>query len=309
LQIKYKTIFNPNPSTYVITYIKLTIEIFHNRMKSYKASQEELRKLSRYVYDTFQDIGVTSHMFSWRRRWHLLCETVANTMNTLNEGNLTTYIVGSQSEGSTTVGMQSDTDILIILDNHLVVLEEKGWRREKLNLLALKDEDTPPQFYKLRRMECDRLEYMTEPVDPTDVVEDQGTVLITNKYFDSFFDKFIGHLVQHKTTTHGPQVSQGGFISHGPSKSWTDKVDIVLAFPCTTLPEECLFLFQRPRLGHWPKPKTLELARQCPVFFMPQGPPNTVIESRVLQWRLSTTLIERHLMFDFTEVQMLVYIL
>ena len=66
--------------------------------------------------------------------------------------------------------------------------------------------------------------------------------------------------MQHKTTTHGPQVSQGGFISHGPSKSWTDELDLVLAFPCTTLPEECLFLFQRPRPGHWPKPKTLELA-------------------------------------------------
>jgi len=54
--------------------------------------------------------------------------------------------------------------------------------------------------------------------------------------------------------------------------------------------------------------KTLEYARRCPAFFVPQGPPNTVIEVRVLQWR-STTLIERQLMFDLTEVQMLEYIL
>ena len=79
-------------------------------MTSYKASQEELRKLSRYVYDTFQDIEVTSHMIHWRRRLYLLWETVANKMNTISGGNVTPYIVGSQSEGSTTVGMQSDTD-------------------------------------------------------------------------------------------------------------------------------------------------------------------------------------------------------
>ena len=52
------------------------------------------------------------------------------------------YIVGSQSEGSTTIGMNSDTDMFISNDHYLVLLEEKGWRRGKRNLLAFKDEDT-----------------------------------------------------------------------------------------------------------------------------------------------------------------------
>jgi len=82
---------------------------------------------------------------------------------------------------------------------------------------------------------------------------------------------------------------------------------MVNALPCATPPEKCQFLFERPRPGHWPKPKTLEYVRQCPAFFVPQGPPNTVIEVRVLQ-RRSTTLIERQLMFDINEVQMLVLI-
>jgi len=222
---------------------------------------------------------------------------------------LSQYIVGSQSEGSTTVGMNSDHDYLNSHYDHLVVLEEKGWRRGKLNLLALKDEETPPQFYKLRRMEHDRLGYVTEPFLSTDVVDDQGRVLMSNKWFDEPMESLVGHLVQHKRTTRGPQVSQGGLISHGPSRSWTEEIDHVYAIPCATLPEECQFLFQRPRPGHWPKPETLEYARQCPAFFVPQGPADTLIEIRVLQWRLSTTLTERLLMFDLTEVQMLVYIL
>jgi len=278
-------------------------------MTSYKGSQEELSRFSRYVYETFQDISVTSHMIHWRRHGHLLKETVRTTRDKMCGTSISTYIVGSQSEGSTTVGMKSDTDNFISRDDHLVVLEEKGWRRGKWNLLACKDEKTPPQFYKLRIMKPDRLGYVTEPLDPTDVVDAQGRVLVSNKCSDEALDKAWGHLVHHKSTAWGPQVSQGGLISHGPSRSWTDELDIVQALPCATLPEECQFLFQRPRPGHWPKPKTLEYARQCPAFFMPQGPANTLIEVRVLQWRLSITLIERQLMFDLTEVQMLVYIL
>jgi len=212
-------------------------------------------------------------------------------------------------EGSTTVGMKSDTDMFTSRDNHLVVLEEKGWCKEKWNLLAFKDEDTPPQFYKLWRMEHDKLGYITEPLHSTDAVDDQGRVLVSNKCFDEDMESIVGHLVQHKSTTHGPQVNVGGLISHGPSRSWTEQIDYVNALPCDTLPEECQFLFERPRPGHWPKQKSLEYAKQCPAFFVPQGPPNVVIEDRILQWRLSTTLIERQLMFDLTEVQMLVYIL
>jgi len=278
-------------------------------MTSYKFSQEELSQFSRYVYETFQDIAVTSHMIHWRRHGCLLEETVKTTGIKMCGEPFSQYIVGSQSEGSTTDGMNSDTDYFYSHCDHLVVLEEKEWRWGKWNLLAFEDEETPPQFYKLRRMEHDRLGYVTEPLLSTDVVDDQGRVLMSNKWLDEHMESTFGHLVQHKCTTRGPQVSQGGLISHGPSRSWTEKIDFVHALPCATLPEECQFLFQRPRPGHWPKPKTLEYARQCPAFFVQQGPANTLIEVRVLQWRLSTTLIERQLMFDLNEVQMLVYIL
>jgi len=278
-------------------------------MTSFNTSEEELSRISRYVYETFQDIAVTSHMIQWRRHGYLLDETLTTTGDILQGRFESTYIVGSQSEGSTTVGMNSDTDFLMCEDDHLVVLEEKGWRRGKRNLLAFKDEETPPQFYKLCRMELNRPGYVTEPLHSTDVVDDQGRVLVSNKWLDEAMDRAFGDIVQHKCTTRGPQVSQGALISHGPSRSPVEEVDMVNALPCAILPEECQFLFQRPRPGHWPEPKTLEYARQCPAFFVPQGPANTLIEVRVLQWRLSTTLIERRLMFDLTEVQMLVYIL
>jgi len=149
-------------------------------MTSYKGSQEELSRFSRYVYETFKDISVTSHMIHVRRHGCLLQETVWTTGSKLLGRGWSTYIVGSQSEGSTTVGMKSDTDIFFSHYDYLLVLEKKEWRRGKRNLLAFKDEETPPQFYKLRRMEHDRPGYVTEPLDSTDVVDDQGRVLVSN---------------------------------------------------------------------------------------------------------------------------------
>jgi len=52
-------------------------------------------------------------------------------------------------------------------------------------------------------------------------------------------------------------------IKHGPSRSWTDAFDIVDAFPCKNLPEECECLFKRSIPGHFPKPETLEYAKKC----------------------------------------------
>jgi len=129
------------------------------------------------------------------------------------------------------------------------------------------------------------------------VVDHEGRVLMSNMYFDLIAEQF--------NQRHGLDM----MIKHGPSISWTDEIDTVYALPCNNLPKECEVLFKRPRPGHFPKPETLEYAKKGPVFFIPQGHPNSHPNDRKLQWRLSTTLTEQALMFDFTEIQLLVYIL
>jgi len=266
-------------------------------MKSYKKSQEEY---SRDVYEAFQAIAVTSDMIHRRRHDRLLCETLMTTRSKILGYQVSDFIVGSQVEGSTTLGMQSDTDFVHSHDFAHVVLKLGAWQTGKGNLLAFKDETTPPQFYKLCRLQPTpdgRQEYRRVPVDNTDVVDHEGRVLMSNMYFDLIAEQF--------NQRHGLDM----MIKHGPSRSWTDDFDFVNAYPCNNLPEECEFLFKRSHPGHFPKPETLEYARKCPVFFIAQGHPHSDPNERKLQWRLSTTLTERALMFDFTEVQMLVYIL
>ena len=266
-------------------------------MTSYKKTKEEF---SRDVYEAFQAIGVTSDMILRRRHDYLLQETLFTTRLKLLGNPCSPFIVGSQVEGSTTLGMKSDLDNVARLDIFYVVLRLGAWQTDKINLLAFKDETTPPQFYKLCRLQPTpdgSQAYVRDPVKNTDMLNEKGKVLIKNTCVDTiamFTSKILG---------------QENIIKHGPSRSINDKTDLVVAFPCNDLPEECEDLYQRSRPGHWPKPETLEYARQCQVFFIPQGHPHSPLKERMLQWRLSTTLTERKLMFDFNEEQMLVYIL
>ena len=94
-------------------------------MTSYKKSQEEF---SRDVYEAFQAIGVTSDMIHRRRHDWLLKETVITTRDKLLGRTVFTFIVGSKVEGSTTIGMLSDTDFVWRHDDIQVVLKLGAWQ-------------------------------------------------------------------------------------------------------------------------------------------------------------------------------------
>jgi len=267
------------------------------RMTSYKKSQEES---SRDIYKAFQAIDVNLDMILRRRHNSRLAETLLTILNELMGVPQIVFHVGSQVEGSTTVEMKSDIDCVFFQDNFQVMLKLGAWHNGKTNLLAFKDETTPPQFYKLCRLQPapgGRQEYMRDKVDETDVVDEQGRVLVSNMIVDNTLK------ISFKGIVEGPVVK------HGPSRSFSDDFDIVYAFPCNELPPECEGLFTRSSPGHWPKSQTLKYARHLPVFFIPHGHPHSPLNERTLQWRLSTSLTERQLMFDFTEEQLLVYTL
>jgi len=248
--------------------------------------------MSRHLSRVLDDIGVIQDMTDLRRHIHLLNGTLETMSLTLRGYNEIAYIVGSQSEGTTTVGMDSDTDHFNILTDYLVVFDWAEWDRDKKIMLAIKDNTTPPQFCYLQRLKRDLPLKMDHPVKPTDEVDEEGRWLVSNNWDD----KYLWELYK----------PFGQLISHGPSKSFSDKIDLVFAFPCASMPEECEFLFRRPRPGHYPKPETLARARRCPTFLIPQG--HKFSEHKHLQWRISTSLWERFLVFDFTAEQQHVYV-
>ncbi|KAH3814766.1 hypothetical protein DPMN_143276 [Dreissena polymorpha] len=99
-----------------------------------------------------------------------------------------------------------------------------------------------------------------------------------------------------------------------------------MSIRCLSLPDNCIVLFKRPRPGHWPTKGTLSALEQCEVYMVYPGVQghtfgydterrlsfiklqydNKYVES---QWRISTNMTERLLMFDLNIVQMKAFVI
>ncbi|XP_052814438.1 uncharacterized protein LOC128241515 [Mya arenaria] len=254
---------------------------------------EDSRAWSLRVSRALNDIGVTRRIVARRRRTWLRIEAVNTLLCTLVGSDRTTYFFGSQSEGTTTLGMKSDVDILYSKTKHAVLLDWREWQMGKFNFLVKKTEGSPPQHCYLQRLRLDCPLPMTEVFDHENVIDCEGNVFVRNDVGDNSLQTQAGVKL----------------ISHGPSRSFGDDVDMVSAYQCARLPAECQFLFYRPRPGHWPTSDMLVQASQFPVFLVKQGYPDSPYHQRLLEWRFSTSLMERLLVFSFNIIQIKVYVL
>ncbi|XP_052774685.1 uncharacterized protein LOC128213175 [Mya arenaria] len=276
--------------------------------------RESMQQLSLHLSRVLGDIGVSRYIRTRRRRTFLMDETLDRIGDELAGRNITTYIFGSQTEGTTTLGMKSDRDYLVCNNDWPVILDWSEWRQGKANLLVVKNEQSPPQHCWLQRVRSDLPLPVTEVNRPSDMVDSEGRVLRTNTFIE------MHEKIRQMSTS-------GEMVQHGPSRSWNEMQDHIVAYHCTSLPEECKFLFCRPRPGHWPRPDTLAMARQTGVFLVPQGyteDPSRPVKCRSTtfhvpvenmhyplykrEWRFSTSIMERLLVFDMNIIQHKVYV-
>ncbi|XP_052762734.1 uncharacterized protein LOC128205256 isoform X1 [Mya arenaria] len=242
-----------------------------------------------------EDIGVTRRQtVKMRRNTWLAAEKIQTVLESIPNRKKTLYISGSQSEGTTTLGMESDTDCLRSLNDSPVFLDLSEWQPSPIcSFLVLQDESSPPQHCNLQILRFDLpLPATLDIINKKNNVEVDldGRVLLKNTIQDSNLQKNFG----------------ADFIRQGPSRSGSKDVDIVFAYHCAKQPKECQFLFHRPRPGHWPTPDILEQAKQTGTFLVPQGHSESC--NPKLEWRFSTNLIERLLMFNLNSTKIKAYI-
>ncbi|XP_052818741.1 uncharacterized protein LOC128244730 [Mya arenaria] len=273
-----------------------------------QAEQVLSLRLSRFL----EDIGVNRYMIARRRRTWLVREKGVTIRESLKGRNYKLYHFGSQSEGTTTVGMKSAIDTVLCYD-FPVILDWDEWQQGKLHLLVVKTEQFPPQHCWLQWLRRELPLPRTQVIIPSDVMDNEGRVLHTNSQMEL-----------HDTIRE--YSSSGEVVQHGPSRSWNED-DVVIAHHCSSLPNDCQFLFHRPRPGHWPRPDTLARVRQVGVFLVPQGysecpsrptrcrstalhvtPNNPYYPQSKWEWRFSTSMMERLLMFDMNTVQYKTYV-
>ncbi|XP_052790130.1 uncharacterized protein LOC128224353 [Mya arenaria] len=241
-----------------------------------------------------RDIGVTKQMVARRRRTYSIHEKMMNVITYIDNDRWikNAFVFGSQSEGTTTLGMKSDRDILQCMNDFSVIIDWADWEPGKRCLLVIKNDRSPPQHccIQIVKRDCPLPETLNNVNAKWDVEETMdGRVLLKNTFIDSVIKQNFGRL----------------FRKQGPSRSNSKDLDYINAFRYNGPLFECNFLFTRPKPGHWPRPEILTKARHCKTFLVPQG--HAESDQSKLEWRFSTSLIERLLMFDLNILKIQVY--
>ena len=246
---------------------------------------EYYHNLSLKLSEVLNDIGVNETNVIKRRQTILLEET----MRSFRDFDTTVFHFGSLSEGTTTSGLNSDFDTLNCKHKVNVIQDYADWQPGLCNLLMVKDENTPPGYCQLQVIRQDLpLPYVY--VDNEHCVKvSNDRVLLKNTFIKSSY-----------RNEHGPaDVAIGA--------PGVRDVDYVIAYPCKLLPKEAHPWFQRESANIWPTQEIKEYAGKSYCFVVPVG--SKVGQNEVLEWRISTSLAERCLMFSLNITQIRCYIL
>jgi len=240
--------------------------------------------LSEVLYQVLECVGVNPWVVERRRHTFLHREAAEDVHRHQDGHDMTHFHFGSQSEGTTTPGLQSDTDTLFSNNNINIMYSWADWQQGKENYLMVRDEDTPPQHYLLQCIRSDIPHPVTHIDDPDYVTDSQGRVFYSNIAVVKVMAEVFG--VEH--------------MRHGPSNSWSVDLDFVYAFHCNTLPPEIMSWFTKMQHCFWLSQETLQAAQMCPCFLVPDGKHGSPTEQ--LEWRITPNLIERLLMFSLNMV-------
>ncbi|KAL4218492.1 hypothetical protein ACF0H5_023226 [Mactra antiquata] len=259
-------------------------------MSSNQGNQEQLSLL---ISEVFDDIGVSDEIIQKRRQCALFREFVLNVLSLSNNKNTAQYLFGSQSEGTTTRGIDSDEDVLICVPNFIVISDWSHWKQDEMNLLMVQDQATAPGYCLLQLLRSDvplAAEYIPNGMY---CIDNRGRVIIKNTAF---------HQIN----------ARSGMVQHGPAamppmRPGVREADIVSALPCLQWPIEARRWLTRDNVGGWPNAPLKSESENCGCFLVP-------VDSKIsglvgVEWRISTTLAERHLMFSLNTIHMKCYVM
>ncbi|KAH3740422.1 hypothetical protein DPMN_047128 [Dreissena polymorpha] len=244
------------------------------------------------MFDTLDDSGAGKETLLERRRTYLRREQIEKITYQIKGLNRECFHFGSQSEGTTTPGLQSDIDFLYSNHTFNIMTIWEDWKAGLDNLLMLHDNTTPPQQYLLQDIQDYTPEPATSLTDDRCVRKDSGQILFSAERWKQHIEYETRHM--------------GEATKNGPSVSVVPNWDIVQACHIRKPLPEIQHWIDRCRGKHWPPVQLLEAARIAPCFLVPAGHPDSDYKRE--EWRLSPNLIERMLIFSFNMTQIKCYI-
>ncbi|XP_060576079.1 uncharacterized protein LOC132733454 isoform X1 [Ruditapes philippinarum] len=255
-------------------------------------STDSRAHFSLMLSEVLDDIGVNERNMKKGRRVFLLIETM-QTMTRKSFGfNNILYILGSRSEGTTTIGLESDSDILFCSNDANVIQDRSEWEEGKVNYFMIQDENTTPGYCFLQLFQNDKPLPGTIIPDGYHMTDRRGRILLKNT-INTMLDMRVNE------TREGPSICTQG--PHG-----FNDLDYVLAYPCKSWPKSASGWLERHRISRWPTQDMRRDAASTCCFVVPTG--SKVSANPELEWRISTSLAERCLMFDLNMTQIKCYV-
>ncbi|XP_060604438.1 uncharacterized protein LOC132757242 [Ruditapes philippinarum] len=247
--------------------------------------------VSMKLSEVLADIGVDERIVMKRRRTWLLIESIENITHQLLDKNASAYIFGSQSEGTTTIDLQSDLDQLNCDKAFPVIQDWSDWIPGLYNLLMIQDNSISPGYCLLQVLRDDA---------PLPLDGESHHLVFKDRTGKLLLKKFIVSLFNINREIHGP----AGFEQGQPGIS--DK-DSVFALHCTTWPQQARQWLDQQGEGQWPSAEMKQYCSRTGCFVVGVGCRGS--EHEQLEWRISTSLAERCLMFNLNITQIRCYVL
>ncbi|XP_060568761.1 uncharacterized protein LOC132727341 [Ruditapes philippinarum] len=247
--------------------------------------------LSLKLSEVLQDVGVNEEIVLKRRRVSMLMENIG-TVSWRSVGITSTeYYFGSQSESTTTNGLNSDTDTMSVIHDYNVIQNWSEWKQNKINLLMIQDENVTMGYCFLQLLRSDEPLFETIIPDRHYIRDSKGRILLKNTIMNSLHED---------AERHGPSNAVPG------DEGYTD-IDIVFGFPCNSLPQSASHLPDRISIGGWPTSEMIRYVVSNGCFVV--GASSKISTYPELEWRISTSLGERCFMFNLNITQLHCYVL
>jgi hypothetical protein len=156
----------------------------------------------------------------------------------------------------------------------------------------IQDENTTPGYCFLQLLKDD--EPLSATVIPNEyhISDRRGRILYKNTGIYDF--------LQGAQQQHGPSIAEQG------QPGFRDR-DRVFAYPCKSWPQPASSWLDRQGIGRWATQEMKRFAASTGCFFVPTGSKVSIYPE--LEWRISTSLTERFLMFNLNVTQIRCYVL
>ncbi|XP_060568768.1 uncharacterized protein LOC132727349 [Ruditapes philippinarum] len=254
-------------------------------------SPEYSNILSLKLSEVLEDVGVNEIMVMKRRKVNMLQENIQTVTYRSIDVNYTVYNFGSQSEGTTTAGLDSDTDILNVNYDINVIQDWSEWKQNKINFLMIQDENVTPGYCFLQLLRSNEPLFETNIPYKDFIRDNRRRILLKNSYY---------HGLLEDAERHGPSNAV-------PGKEGYSDIDIVFGLPCNSLLLSVSHLLHRQSIGRWPTSEMIRYAVSNGCFVV--GASSKISTYPELEWRISTSLGERCFMFNLNITQYHCYVL